>query len=1461
MARQGQTAQQHIRSATFSGSCARYRRQLHLEPLEDRRVLAVVTVTTLTDTIDFNDGVTSLREAIFSTNTVPGADSIEFAPTLTVGGPAKILLTGGELAISDALSITGPGADRLTIDAQQQSRIFNITATSGSSIISGLSLTGGKTTSSGGALRSVGVLTVINCVVENSQVTGSSADGGGVFSAGTLSLVDTVIRNNKAAGSGGGVFAQTLTLDHSTVSGNSSLGGISGGGGIFCTTLTTLNGSVISGNTTVGGISPGGGVYATNATLNHTTVSGNKTLGGLSEGGGIYSKNQVTLSNSIVTGNSSSSEGGGISAPSVRLYQSTVFENTADRRGGGIYCSKLTMNQTNVSGNITYGDGGGIYAKSLANITTSTISGNSASNSFSRGGGIFSSGSLSIDRSVVSNNEVVTGINDGGGIFSRGNAQISDSTVSQNTATSSGGGIAVDGTGSLTLIRTIVSNNSAGHSGGIDVSSGATTIVGCSITGNQAGDRGGGIICLGPLAVSDSRIVGNTAGSEGGGIFCYGALSLTNTTVESNEAGGDGGGAFSYGNIFAESCTISNNVASESGGGVVANGSIQLSNSTISQNTATSLAGGIWCRGPTATISHSTIYRNRSSGAGGGVFMDSGALSLDNSIVAGNFAESGLDATGLLGASIQAWFSLIGNNSGSGLPIAPVGSPDANGNLVGGSTFQTAIDPKLVQLADNGGSTRTHALLASSPALNTGNPNAVVPLFDQRGAPFTRIYGGRVDMGSYERQSLTFTDFVVDTLADEYDGNFSSGQLSLREAIALANADVGSAKVITFAPSLTAQGPAVILLTRGDLAITDSLTVTGPGAALLSIDASGNKVRSQSGKGSRVFSIDDGDATTKLTISMSGLTLTGGDLTDSGGAILSHENLTVADSVIRDNFAGTGGGIHSAAPLTLINCTVSGNTAANSGGAILNGYANTTATGCSITGNSALQGDGGGIRSYGSNSVITLYNSVLSDNSAVEGFGGGIYTYGRVTFNDGVVARNVSQGGGGVLALGPITVTNSVIAHNTSTLYAGGGLQAHGSLNVVGSTIIANSANAWHGGGIIAQGAVSVTNSTLSENSALEGGALYYSGASSVTIAFSTITANVATSPSGRAGGIFFGGSSLNSLNLNGSIVAANSGPFGPDVFAGASAKTNITYCLIGDKSGTPFVEAPVGSADAKGNLIGGPVHGVIDPKLGPIAYNGGPTFLDGSKLLTRALLPGSPAINAGDPAAVAGVGSVPLHDQRGIGFHRVRDGRIDIGAFELQPIGPALPGDYNDDYVVDAADYVLFRKFQGTNTPLANDAVGGQLGSAHYQQWRENFGKSLPGSRSTGGEAGFVGTARESQLARTPQVVEMSKRDGDAAAWTVRALEEPMTPRVPSFKRVRIEPAPRADGLERAMFALLDSHAFVRSLQTAPIDADFFHSEPQETDPTGADDGIDAVFELLDADEIRRWGHVAEPK
>jgi CSLREA domain-containing protein len=152
------------------------------------------------------------------------------------------------------------------------------------------------------------------------------------------------------------------------------------------------------------------------------------------------------------------------------------------------------------------------------------------------------------------------------------------------------------------------------------------------------------------------------------------------------------------------------------------------------------------------------------------------------------------------------------------------------------------------------------------------------------------VDGPRIDIGAYERQSLLGLNLVVDTLVDESDGNYSAGDLSLREAIGLANESAGTS-TITFAAVLTSSGPATILLTMGELWIQlhDTLTIDGPGANLLTIDASGNDPTPtiDEENGSRVFLISDaGD--TRANVSISGVTLTGADNLGAGGAITQY---------------------------------------------------------------------------------------------------------------------------------------------------------------------------------------------------------------------------------------------------------------------------------------------------------------------------------------------------------------------------------------------------------------------------------------------------------------------------------------------------------------------------------------------------------------------------------------------
>ena len=296
---------------------APYRRTLRLEPLEDRRLLALVTVTTDQDVVDFNDGVTSLREAIFAANTVPGADTIDF--DFGHDGPATILLTQGELTITDSLTINGPGADLLTIDASGNdptpdvndwngSRVFLIDdgdfdgTTRIDAALSGLRLTGGDLkskgvswpSSSGGAIAASANLTLTSMSIVDNFAT----FGGGIsMSQGTLRLIDSDLSGNVAFLSGGGVDAHSseVAIISSTISHNRFYGdGARGGGGIiFGGGKLTIDNSLIAGNQAgiAGQRGRGAGLLVDplgltqQIEIRHSIISGNT---GAEDGGGIW---------------------------------------------------------------------------------------------------------------------------------------------------------------------------------------------------------------------------------------------------------------------------------------------------------------------------------------------------------------------------------------------------------------------------------------------------------------------------------------------------------------------------------------------------------------------------------------------------------------------------------------------------------------------------------------------------------------------------------------------------------------------------------------------------------------------------------------------------------------------------------------------------------------------------------------------------------------------------------------------------------------------------------------------------------------------------------------------------------------------------------------------------------------------------------------------------------------------
>jgi hypothetical protein len=221
----------------------------------------------------------------------------------------------------------------------------------------------------------------------------------------TVTLQALTIRHGKVARNGGGGLLNqgTLTLSHSTVSGN-SISIVNGrGGGLANTGTLTLTNSIVSGNSASGNSTAGGGglynSYNGTLMLTHSTVSGNSA----DYGGGLFNDGTVTLINSTVSGNSTASYAGGglYNTGTLTLTNSTVSGNSASS-GGGLLNSggTLTLTNSTVSGNSVSYEGGGLSNYGPLTLTNSTVSGNSAP----EGGGLWNEGTLTLTNSLVAKN-------------------------------------------------------------------------------------------------------------------------------------------------------------------------------------------------------------------------------------------------------------------------------------------------------------------------------------------------------------------------------------------------------------------------------------------------------------------------------------------------------------------------------------------------------------------------------------------------------------------------------------------------------------------------------------------------------------------------------------------------------------------------------------------------------------------------------------------------------------------------------------------------------------------------------------------------------------------------------------------------------------------------------------------------------------------------------------------------
>jgi len=889
-------------------------------------------------------------------------------------------------------------------------------------------------------------------------------------------------------------------------------------------------------------------VFEISDAANDVSISGLTLTGGLVDdaGGAILFRSAETLTivDSVISGNQASS-GGGIYSEyegTVSVNSSTISGNTAESsHGGGIHNvdGDISLTDSIVSGNYSYSDGAGIFSQYAGNITVtdSHIINNKVTEAGYHGGGIYgANGDVTITGSTISGNDSK---GDGGGLYSyKGTVSIANTTITGNTADYSGGGV-FNYDGDLTITSSLISSNTAdyGTGGGVGNEAGSLTISGSRITGNHAVSDGGGVANnTGMVRVLDSLLDGNSTTADGAGIAsAIGAVIVTNSTITGNSATVGGGG-------------IQADVAP-----------VRLVHTTLVLNTAGASGGGI------------------------GVVDDTTGESIliYNSIVADNTATTGPDlfVPGDPGTVLDIQSSLISDNSDSTLVASP---GDANGNVIGSAA--SPADAMLSALAHNGGTTNTHDINSSSPAINSANaalsldfgPDGIVGtgddltlVADQRGGLYDRSIGLGADMGALEKQARP--TLVVDTTADVVNGDFSPGDRSLREMLALANGDLGD-DVISFSLSL----PATITLDPmlGSLVVDDNLSVLGPGADQLTI-------QNASATAFRIFDI----AATTAEATFSGVTLQGGDAgAGDGGAIRSAASaqLQLQNVGLIDNSAANGGALAvSSGQVEIHDATITGNAASSEGGAL------------------ALLG-----------SQCEIFHSTIAGNNAAADGGAIMAGSGQVAIISSTIANNTSGANGGAVAVtaatASLTTLNSTLSGNTATTAGGGVYSENAAVTLTTSTLTLNTASSGGGIGFLADGngeELHLSNTIVADNTAgtapdfLAPGSL---GPLTFSVVYSLIGNNSGTSltestfsggqPVPDADGNLIGGGTSPLVDPQLSPLADNGGPTqthalvetSPAVDTGAHAAQlpQDEYDLDGDGNTTEFL-----SVDQRGDF------------------------------------------------------------------------------------------------------------------------------------------------------------------------------------------------------------------------------------------------------------------------------------